>query len=90
MAENNFKLTAWIQYLHIDNSWRLEALDQPEFIGDGLDTLEKAREAAKDAIEYINAATYEDEFGEPQAPREMCEEVIISDADDNEIERVHA
>lgn len=80
MAENNFKLIAW---LHHDNSWRMEALDQPEFIGEGLDTLETAREAAKDAIAYIN--------DDPQdVPREMCEEVIIIDADGNELESVHA
>lgn len=83
----NFKLAAWI---HSINSWRLEALTEPEFIGGGLDTLETAREAAKNAVVYINAAaTYENEFGEPQA-RELCEEVIITDADGNEIERVHA
>lgn len=75
----NYKLVAWI---HRDNSWRMKALDQPEFIGEGLDTLETAREAAEDAIAYIN---------DPQdIPREMCEEVIITDADGNEIERVRA
>lgn len=84
MAE--FNLTAWI---HSDNSWRWEALTEPVFIGDGLDTLETAREAAKDAIEHINAATCENEFGEPQASREFCEEVVITDADGDEIERVY-
>lgn len=85
MAENNFRLIAW---LHRDNSWRLEALTEPEFVGEGLDTLETAREAAKDAIAFINDAACENEFGEPQAPREMCEEVIITDADGHEIDRV--
>lgn len=32
-----------------------EELSQPEFVGDGLETLAEAIEAAKDALEYINA-----------------------------------
>ena len=91
MAENNFKLVAWIH--KNGKNWRREALDQPEFIGEGLDTLETAREAAEDAIAYINAENEDycdPERTQAQAPREICEEVIIIDADGNEIESVHA
>ena len=31
-----------------------ETLDQPEFIGEGIETLSDAVDAAKDALEYIN------------------------------------
>ena len=30
-------------------------LDEPEFVGEGIETLADAAEAAKDALEYINA-----------------------------------
>ena len=32
-----------------------ETLDQPEFIGEGIETLSDAIDAAKDALEYINS-----------------------------------
>lgn len=43
-----------------------ETLDQPEFVGDGIDTLEAALDAAIDALEYTGAEYIDvyDEEGE--------------------------
>lgn len=41
---------------------RREELNQPEFVGEGLETLAEAIEAASGALEYINANALRVEF----------------------------
>ena len=50
MNAQEIKLIAWIRK---GQNWQRADLDNPEFVGDGLRDIDDARDAAREAIDYI-------------------------------------